>query len=68
VNGLTGIGQHLPAKQTTKHVAKQPLPEGAVNSKGFQKVRDRQTGRIKYVDRKKGVALDNSGDLTHERY
>lgn len=60
--------RRLPAKQTTKHVAKPPLPEGAVTYDGKMKVVDRQTGKVKYIDAKIGMALDNSGDVTHDRY
>jgi hypothetical protein len=57
----------LPTKRTTRHVAKPQIPEGAVNLKGYQKVIDNQTGRVRYVDRKKGVILDAGGDPTTER-
>jgi hypothetical protein len=58
----------LPAKQTTKHVPKPQIPEGAINARGWKKVVDNQTGRVKYVDMKIGAALDSGGDVTHERW
>jgi hypothetical protein len=58
----------LPAKQTTRHVAKPERPEGFVTNDGRIKVVDNQTGRKKYIDAKIGMVLDNGGDITHERY
>lgn len=58
----------LPAKQTTKHVAQKPLPEGGVNPRGYMKFRDKNTGRLKYVEARIGMALDSVGNLTHKRF
>jgi len=58
------IGQaigKLPTKQTTPHVARTPYPIGAINEKGQQKVVDPKTGRIRWIDRKKGSVLSGHG-------
>jgi hypothetical protein len=56
----------LPAKQTTKHVPRHRLPVGAVNRKGFMKLIDKTTGRVRYVDAKKGLIRAPDGDPTTE--
>lgn len=58
----------LPAKQTTKHVTKPQYQEGQINHSGEMKTIDNQTGKAKWIDAKKGLALDINGDPTHERY
>jgi hypothetical protein len=42
------------------------LPVGAVNRKGFMKLIDKTTGRVKYVDAKKGLVRAPDGDPTTE--
>jgi hypothetical protein len=49
-------------------VAKPQIPEHAVNYRGEMKEIDNETGKVKYVDMKKPVALDFKGDVTHKRY
>jgi len=61
--GTGKIGQpigKLSAKNTTKHIAKEPLPIGAVNAKGQQKVQD-NNGSVRFIDRKKGMVQGPSG-------
>ncbi len=58
----------LPTVHTTRHIAMPKRPEGFITMDGRQKVVDNQTGRVKYIDRKIGVALDEGGDLTHRRF
>lgn len=62
--GKTPIGQpigKLSAKHTTKHVARTPLPPGAINAKGQQKVIDPKTGKTRFIDRKKGMVQSPTG-------
>ena len=57
------IGQpigKLPQKATT-HVARTPLPPGAINAKGQQKVIDPKTGETRFIDRKKGMVQSPTG-------
>lgn len=57
------IGQpigKLPQKGT-KHVARTPLPPGAINAKGQQKVIDPKTGDTRFIDRKKGMVQSPTG-------
>jgi hypothetical protein len=58
----------LPAKQTTRHIKQPELPEGGLTIDGRIKVRDNNTGRVKYLDAKLPMSLDAGGDLTHEKY
>lgn len=51
----------LPTKQTTAHVAKTPLPPGAINAKGQQKVIDPVTGKTRFIDRKAGMVMSPTG-------
>ena len=58
------IGQpigKLSAKHTTKHVAKTPLPIGAVNAKGQKKTVDDKTGKVRFIDMKEGRVMGPSG-------
>lgn len=50
----------LSAKHTTEHVARTPMPPGAVNAKGQQKVVDDQ-GKTRFIDRKNGMVQGPSG-------
>ncbi len=50
----------LPSK-ATKHVARTPLPPGAINAKGQQKVIDPKTGDTRFIDRKKGMVQSPTG-------
>jgi len=43
-------------------VPKPRQPEGAINNYGEQKVIDNQTGLTRWVNRKRGAALDSGGD------
>jgi minimal CRISPR polymerase domain len=57
------IGQpigKLPSK-ATKHVARTPLPPGAINAKGQQKVIDPKTGDVRFIDRKQGMVQSPTG-------
>lgn len=61
--GNAPIGQpigKLP-KDATKHVARTPLPPGAVNAKGQQKVIDPKTGKTRFIDRKQGMVQSTTG-------
>lgn len=51
----------LPASATTKHIAKKPLPEGAVNERGQMKVTNPETGKISMIDMSQGRVLNASG-------
>jgi len=55
----TPIGK-LSAKHTTEHVARNPMPIGAINVSGQQKVMDDQ-GKIRFIDRKQGLVMGPSG-------
>lgn len=61
-------GVRLPTKQTTRHIPRTQQPEGSVNSKGYIKILDNETGKTRWIDKKKGVALDLQGDPTHDRF
>lgn len=57
------IGQSigkLSSQHTTKHIAKDPLPIGAVNAKGQKKVQDKD-GNIRFIDMKQGMVAGASG-------
>lgn len=54
-----GVGK-MSTKHTTQHIAKTPLPVGAVNAKGQQKVKDDQ-GSVRFIDRKNGMVQGPSG-------
>jgi hypothetical protein len=51
----------LPSKNTTKHVARNPYPPGAINEKGQQKVIDPKTGKTRWIDRKQGMVQSPTG-------
>lgn len=58
------IGQpigKLPTSHTTPHVARTPYPPGSINEKGQQKVIDPKTGKVRWIDRKKGSVLGERG-------
>jgi hypothetical protein len=50
----------LPSKATT-HVARTPMPPGAINAKGQQKVIDPKTGKTRFIDRKQGMVQSPTG-------
>jgi hypothetical protein len=50
----------LPSKATT-HVARTPMPPGAINAKGQQKVIDPKTGKTRFIDRKQGMVQSSTG-------
>ena len=50
----------LSAKNTTKHVARTPMPVGSVNAQGQQKVED-SNGKVRFIDRKNGLVQGPSG-------
>jgi hypothetical protein len=50
----------LPTKNTTEHIARTPLPIGAVNAKGQKKVMDDQ-GKVRFVNMKQGLVQGASG-------
>lgn len=61
--GDAPIGQpigKLPSK-ATHHVARTPMPPGAVNAKGQQKVIDPKTGKTRFIDRKQGMVQSTTG-------
>jgi hypothetical protein len=61
--GQSPVGQpigKLPSKATT-HVARTPMPPGAVNAKGQQKVIDPKTGKVRFIDRKQGMVQSTTG-------
>lgn len=61
------VGFHpgsLPTVETTHHIGKPVLPEGATTVDGRMKVIDNQTGRVKYIDAKKPkVKNGETGDM-----
>ncbi len=59
--GMIGqsIGK-LSSKHTTQHIARTPMPIGAVNAKGQKKVQDAQ-GNIRFIDMKEGMVQGDSG-------
>lgn len=50
----------LPTKNTTQHVAKDPIPENGINGKGQKKVTD-NNGIVRFIDMKQGRVLGPSG-------
>jgi hypothetical protein len=50
----------LPTSKTTKHIAKEPIPEGGINAKGQMKVTDKQ-GIVRFVDMKQGRVMGDAG-------
>jgi len=62
VGGAIGqpIGK-LSAKHTTEHVARTPMPPGAINAQGQQKVTDPKTGKTRWIDRKQGMVQSPTG-------
>jgi len=57
----------LPAVQTTRHTPIPSLPENAINQKGRIKFRDKLSGRIKYLDAKLGLGVDEFGNYSHNK-
>lgn len=59
---MTGItpASKLSAKHSTKHVPRQPIPEGGVNAKGQKKVTD-INGKIRFINMKEGRVQGPSG-------
>lgn len=51
----------LSAKQSTKHVARTVLQEGAINAKGQKKVIDHKTGNTRWIDMKGGMVQSSQG-------
>lgn len=51
----------MPTKNTTPHVAKDPIPEGGVNAKGQKKVIDKQTGKTRFINMKEGRVASPKG-------
>lgn len=56
---------NLPTKQTTRHVGSPDRPPGEIDSKGRMKFIDKVTGKVRWIDRKKGVVLDDNGNPVH---
>lgn len=50
----------LPTKNTTPHIAKQPIPEGGINIKGQKKVTDSQ-GKVRFINMREGRVLSPQG-------
>lgn len=67
--GAGGPKEHKPVGQPigklpskgTQHVARTPLPPGAINAKGQQKVIDPKTGKTRFIDRKQGMVQSPTG-------
>jgi hypothetical protein len=58
------IGQpvgKLPTSATTQHVAREPLPPGAVNAQGQKKYVDPKTGKESFINMKEGRVLSPEG-------
>jgi len=55
----TPVGK-LSAKHTTKHIARTPLPPGAINAKGQQKVMT-SDGKTRWIDRKQPRVMSAQG-------
>jgi hypothetical protein len=49
--GAVGSVKKLPQKNPTPHLAKEPLPVGAINAKGQKKVVD-ANGEVRFIDMK----------------
>jgi hypothetical protein len=62
MGGMIGqpIGK-LSSKHTTEHVARTPMPAGAINANGQQKVIDPKTGKTRWIDRKQGMVQSSTG-------
>lgn len=54
-----GIGR-LPSKNSTPHIAKEPLPEGAVNAKGQKKITD-AAGKVRFVNMREPRVMGPGG-------
>lgn len=62
--GAGGIGQgvgKLPTSATTQHVARVPLPPGAINAQGQKKYVDPKTGKESFINMKEGRVLSPDG-------
>lgn len=62
--GAGGIGQavgKLPTSATTQHVAREPLPPGAINAQGQKKYVDPKTGKESFINMKEGRVLSPEG-------
>lgn len=62
--GAGGIGQavgKLPTSATTQHVAREPLPPGAINAQGQMKYVDSKTGKESFINMKEGRVLSPEG-------
>lgn len=55
-----GVGK-LPTSATTQHVAREPLPPGAVNAQGQKKYVDPKTGKESFINMKEGRVLSPDG-------
>jgi hypothetical protein len=58
------IGQpigKLPTSATTEHVARTPLPPGAINAQGQKKYVDPETGKESFINMKEGRVLSPTG-------
>ena len=51
--GKVGSVKKLPTKNTTPHIAKEPIPEGGVNAKGQKKITD-PTGSVRFINMLEG--------------
>jgi len=59
-----GIGQgvgKLPTSATTQHVARTPLPSGAINAQGQKKYVDPKNGKESFINMKEGRVLSPEG-------
>lgn len=50
----------MPTAHGTPHIAKEPIPEGGLTSKGQRKVTDSQ-GKVRFIDMKQGRVMGPSG-------
>jgi hypothetical protein len=55
-----GVGK-LPTSATTQHVAREPLPPGAINAQGQKKYVDPKTGKESFINMKEGRVLSPEG-------
>lgn len=55
-----GVGK-LPTSATTQHVARVPLPPGAINAQGQKKYVDPKTGKESFINMKEGRVLSPDG-------
>jgi hypothetical protein len=58
--GIVGSIKKLPTKNTTPHIAKQPIPEKGLNAKGQMKVTD-ANGKVRFINMREPRIMGEGG-------